>query len=94
VLLQLNTGGKIMLSESAELASIVTVAGINITYAIICIVISIVAMVIGYKIFDVLTPFNTALALKSGNIAVAIFNGLVALGIGICSGLVIGMSCN
>ena len=83
-----------MLSESAGLSSIVTAAGINITYAIICIVIGIVAMVIGYKIFDVLTPFNTALELKSGNIAAAIFNGLVALGIGICSGLVIGMSCN
>lgn len=83
-----------MLSESAGIASIIMAAGINLTYAVICIVISIVAMVVGYKIFDALTPFNTAIELQSGNNAVAIFNGLIVLGIGICSGLVIGLSCN
>lgn len=83
-----------MLTESLGIASIVTMGGINLVYAVVCILVSIVAMVIGYVIFDRLTPFNTAEELKTGNMAVAIFNGLVALGIGICSGLVIGMSVN
>ena len=83
-----------MLTQSLDLANIAVMGGVNLTYAVICIVVSIVAMVIGYKVFDVLTPFNTAKELRDGNIAVAVFNGLVALGIGICSGLVIGLSCN
>lgn len=67
---------------------------INIAYAIICIVVAITAMAAGYTLFDKLTSFNTDEELKQGNIAVAIFYGCIALGIAICSGLVIGLSCN
>lgn len=83
-----------MVTGGAGLNSILSMAGINLTYSIVCIIIGIIGMVVGYKIFDALTPFSTADELKDGNTAVAIFNGLVALGIGICAGLIIGMSVN
>lgn len=83
-----------MVTEGAGITSIALMGGVNLTYSVICIFISIIAMLVGYVIFDKLTPFKTATELKDGNIAVAIFNGLIVLGIGICSGLVIGMAVN
>lgn len=83
-----------MVTEGAGITSIALMGGVNLTYSVICIFISIIAMLVGYVIFDKLTSFKTATELKDGNIAVAIFNGLIVLGIGICSGLVIGMAVN
>lgn len=82
------------MTPSTELVSILAAAGLNLSYAIFCIIIGIVAMVIGYKIFDKLTPFDTASILEKEPLAVGIFYGLIALGVAICSGLVIGMSVN
>lgn len=83
-----------MLTEGASITNILLMAGVNLSYAIVCIVVGIIAMVAGYKIFDSLTPFDTAKILEQDPRAVGIFNGLIALGIAICSGLIIGMSCN
>lgn len=83
-----------MITQGTELMDIVVMGSINLSYAIICIIIGIAAMVIGYKIFDKLTPFDTAKVLEKEPLAVGVFNGLIALGIGICSGLIIGMSVN
>lgn len=83
-----------MFSQETDVLNIISTAGINLSYAVICIIVGIIAMVIGYKIFDKLTPFSTASILEKEPLAVGIFYGLIALGIGICSGLVIGLSCN
>ena len=83
-----------MITQGADVLNIVFIAAVNLSYSIICIVVSIMAMLVGYKLFDRLTPFNTAELLEKNPIAVGIFNGLIALGIAVCSGLVIGLSCN
>lgn len=83
-----------MLSEGANIANILLMAGINLGYSVVCIVIGIIAMVLGYKIFDKVTPFDTAKLLEKDPRAVGIFNGCIALGISICAGLIIGLSCN
>jgi uncharacterized membrane protein YjfL (UPF0719 family) len=67
---------------------------INGAYATGCIVLGLIAMIAGYKIFDKLTPYDTGEELKNMNIAVAIFNGAIVLGVGLCSAIVIGMACN
>lgn len=83
-----------MLSQETGILNILSMAGINLFYAIICIIVGIIAMIIGYKVFDKLTPFDTANILEKQPLAVGIFYGLVALGIAVCSGLIIGMSVN
>ena len=84
-----------MVTEGAtSLASIALAGGINLTYSIVCITVGIIAMVVGYKVFDKITPFDTAKILEKDPRAVGIFYGLIALGISVCSGLIIGMSCN
>jgi uncharacterized membrane protein YjfL (UPF0719 family) len=51
-------------------------------------------MVIGFKIFDKITPFDTSKQLAEKNIAVGIVVGAVFIGLGIAVGLVIGMGLN
>lgn len=83
-----------MLTQGSDFLNIVLTAGVNLSYAIICIIVGIVAMVVGYKVFDSFTPFDTATIIEKSPVAVGIFYGLIALGIAICSGLVIGLSVN
>lgn len=84
-----------MLEQYAEeLTKVIMMMGVNLTYAALCIVLGIVAMVGGYKLFDRFTPFNTGEELKNENTAVAIFNGAIVLGVAICSGIIIGLACN
>lgn len=66
----------------------------NFTYATIGAVIAILFMMIGYKIFDKMTPFNTAKELGQGNRAVGTVIGSIFLGVGIAVGLVIGLGLN
>jgi len=51
-------------------------------------------MVIGFKIFDKITPFDTSKQLAEKNVAVGIVVGSVFVGLGIAVGLVIGMGLN
>ncbi len=51
-------------------------------------------MVLGFKIFDRLTDFNTSDELKSGNQAVGLAVAGIFIGSGFAVGLVIGMSVN
>ncbi len=67
---------------------------LNIIYAISGAVLTMLCMVIGYKIFDRITPFDTSRALAEKNIAVGIVVGSVFIGLGIAVGLVIGMGLN
>lgn len=83
-----------MVTQSTELTDILFMAGINLSYAVVCIVVGIIAMLVGYILFDKVTPYDTAKLLEKDPRAVGIFNGLIALGIGVCSGLIIGLSVN
>ena len=67
---------------------------LNFVYAIIGAIITLVFMVIGYKIFDKMTPFDTSKELADKNVAVGIVVGSLFIGLGIAIGLVIAMGLN
>ncbi len=67
---------------------------LNFCYAIFGAVLTLVFMVMGYKMFDKLTPFNTSKQLEEKNLAVGIVVGSIFIGLGIAIGLVIGMGLN
>ncbi|MBL6988560.1 MAG: DUF350 domain-containing protein [Bacteriovoracaceae bacterium] len=67
---------------------------LNFLYAIVGGILTIVFMTISYKVFDWITPFNTAKELSEGNRAVgAVIQGML-IGIGVAVGLVIGLGLN
>lgn len=67
---------------------------LNFIYAIFGAILTIAFMVIGYRIFDKITPFNTSKQLEEKNVAVGIVVGSIFIGLGIAVGLVIGMGLN
>ena len=67
---------------------------LNFTYAICGAGITLIAMVLGYWLFDRLTPFDTGAALKEGNAAVGTVVAGIFVGLGIAMGLVIGLGLN
>ena len=66
----------------------------NFTYAILGALLTILFMVLGYKILDWITPFDTSKQLGEGNIAIGIVIGSMFVGLGIAVGLVIGLGLN
>ena len=66
----------------------------NFTYAILGALLTILFMVLGYKILDWITPFDTSKQLGEGNVAVGIVVGSMFVGLGIAVGLVIGLGLN
>jgi len=67
---------------------------LNFCYATIGAILTLLFMVIGYKIFDKITPFDTSKQLAEKNVAVGIVVGSIFIGMGIAVGLVIGMGLN
>ena len=67
---------------------------LNFIYALLGALLTIIFMVVGYHIFDKLTPFNTSKQLADKNIAVGIVVGSIFIGLGIAVGMVIGMGLN
>ncbi len=67
---------------------------LNFGYAIVGALMTLVFMMIGYKIFDKMTPFNTSEQLAQKNLAVGIVVGSIFVGLGIAIGLVVGMGLN
>lgn len=67
---------------------------LNFGYAIVGALLTLVFMMIGYKIFDKMTPFNTSEQLAQKNLAVGIVVGSIFVGLGIAVGLVVGMGLN
>jgi uncharacterized membrane protein YjfL (UPF0719 family) len=67
---------------------------INFLYALGGASLALIFMLLGYKIFDRITPFNTAEELAQKNTAVGIVVGSIFIGMGIAIGLVIGMGLN
>ena len=71
-----------------------TIILINFAYATTGSFIAIILMVAGYKIFDLITPFNTQEELKNGNLAVGVVVAGIFIGLGLAFGLVMGMGLN
>lgn len=67
---------------------------LNFLYAIFGAILTIAFMVLGYKFFDKITPFDTSKQLEEKNVAVGIVVGSIFIGLGIAVGLVIGMGLN
>jgi uncharacterized membrane protein YjfL (UPF0719 family) len=66
----------------------------NFTYAILGAVLTILFMLLGYKILDWITPFDTSKQLGEGNVAIGIVIGSMFVGLGIAVGLVVGLGLN
>ena len=66
----------------------------NFLYAIFGVIITLIFMIIGFKLFDKITPFDTSKQLEDNNIAVGVVIGSIFVGLGIAIGLVIGMGLN
>ena len=67
---------------------------LNFTYAIIGGFITIFFMWFGYRLFDRVTHFDTSEALEKDNRAVGMVYMGIFIGVGIATGLVIGMGLN
>lgn len=67
---------------------------LNFGYAILGAVLTIFFMVVGYKVFDKITPFDTSKQLSNQNVAVGIVVGSIFIGLGVAVGMVIGMGLN
>jgi uncharacterized membrane protein YjfL (UPF0719 family) len=67
---------------------------LNFLYAIFGAILTIAFMVMGYKVFDKITPFDTSKQLEEKNMAVGIVVVSIFIGLGIAVGLVIGMGLN
>ena len=64
------------------------------TYAMLGALLTILFMVLGYKILDWITPFDTSKQLGDGNVAIGIVIGSMFVGLGIAVGLVVGLGLN
>ena len=73
-----------------EIAIIVS----NFTYAILGALLTILFMMLGYKVLDRITPFDTSKQLGNGNVAIGIVIGSMFVGLGIAVGLVVGLGLN
>jgi uncharacterized membrane protein YjfL (UPF0719 family) len=72
----------------------ITLTLINLAYALFGAILALFFMMVGYKLFDRMTPFETSKELGSGNIAVGIVIGSIFVGLGIAIGLVVGLGLN
>ncbi|NQY64294.1 MAG: DUF350 domain-containing protein [Alteromonadaceae bacterium] len=66
----------------------------NFIYAVFGAFLTIALMVLGYKVLDWITPFDTSKHLGDGNVAVGIVVGSMFVGLGISVGLVVGLGLN
>ena len=72
----------------------ITLTLINLAYALIGAILALFFMMVGYKLFDRMTPFESSKELGNGNIAVGIVIGSIFVGLGIAIGLVVGLGLN
>jgi uncharacterized membrane protein YjfL (UPF0719 family) len=67
---------------------------LNFGYAIVGAILTLLFMILGYKVFDKMTPFDASKQLAEKNVAVGIVVGSIFVGLGIAVGLVVGMGLN
>jgi uncharacterized membrane protein YjfL (UPF0719 family) len=70
------------------------IALLNMGYAVAGAMLTLIFMLGGYKLFDMVTPFDTSRELAEKNLAVGIVVGAIFIGLGIAIGLVISMGLN
>jgi len=68
------------------------IIGSNLVYAGCGVILALVSMMVGYKIFDFMTPFKTGQELDDNNIAIGIVVGCMFIGVGLAVGMVVGFS--
>ncbi len=66
----------------------------NFVYAVFGVILTLIFMLLGFKLFDRMTPFDTSKQLSANNTAVGIVVGSIFIGLGIAVGLVIGLGLN
>lgn len=66
----------------------------NFFYAVVGMILALFFMLAGFKLFDHITPFDTAAELAKNNVAVGIVVGSIFVGLGLAVGLVMGMGLN
>ncbi len=66
----------------------------NFVYAVFGVILTLIFMLLGFKLFDRVTPFDTSKQLSENNTAVGLVVGSIFIGLGIAIGLVIGMGLN
>ena len=71
-----------------------SIALLNFAYAVFGALLSLGFMVVGYKLFDKMTPFDTSKELSENNTAVGLVIGSIFIGLGIAIGLVVGLGLN
>lgn len=67
---------------------------VNFCYATFGAILTLLFMMLGYKIFDHMTPFDTCSELDNANVAVGLVIAGIFIGVGIAVGLVIGLGLN
>ena len=72
----------------------ISIAILNALYALFGVVLTLLFMAVGYRLFDKMTPFDTSRELAEKNIAVGIVVGAIFIGLGIAVGLVVGLGLN
>ncbi len=72
----------------------ISITLLNFGYAIVGAILTLLFMMLGYKIFDKMTPFDTSKELAEKNVAVGVVVGSIFIGLGIAVGLAIGMGLN
>jgi len=71
-----------------------TLTILNFFYAFGGAILALILMIVGYRLFDKITPFDTSTELAGGNVAVGIVIGSIFIGLGISIGLAVGMGLN
>ena len=72
----------------------ISIVVMNVLYSVIGACLALFFMILGYKVFDRITPFSTSEELADKNTAVGIVLGSIFVGLGIAIGLVIGLGLN
>jgi len=77
-----------------EIPEMIETVVINVVYGVLGLLIGLLAMKAGYYFLDSATPFNTSTELKNGNLAVGVAVAGIFIGLGLCIGLLVGLSLN
>lgn len=72
----------------------ITIAALNVAYALVGVIGAIAGMYCGFRVLDHLTPFDVSAQLRAGNQAVGCAVAGIFVGVGVAVGLTVGMGLN
>jgi len=73
---------------------IVPMAMVNLTYALTCVILGIISIVLGMLFIDKLFFKHIKQVISENPMAVSVFYGLFILGISLSTGIIIGLTCS